>query len=98
MGWYRSVVLVMLLLLTPMTPIASAQDAPTVSITTDWSGSSALSNEHAYILTFGDSSAHDYDLTVQHVRDAVDLVPSIQTTFLEAVSYTHLTLPTTSMV
>ena len=83
MGWYRSVVLVMLLLLTPMTSIASAQDAPTVSITTDWSGSSALSNEHAYILTFGDSSAHDYDLTVQHVRDAVDLAPSIQTTFLE---------------
>ncbi|MAR46681.1 MAG: hypothetical protein CMA41_02620 [Euryarchaeota archaeon] len=83
MGYYRSVALVLLLLLTPMSYFVSAQDTPTVSITTDWNSSSALNNEHAYILTFGDSSTHDYDITVEHLRDSSDLNPSIQTTFLE---------------
>ena len=83
MGYYRSVALVLLLLLTPMSYFVSAQDTPTVSITTDWNSSSALNNEHAYILTFGDSSTHDYDITIEHLRDSSDLNPSIQTTFLE---------------
>ncbi len=83
MGSSRSVALVFLLLLTPMSSFVSAQDSPTVSITTDWSGTSALSNEHAYILTFGDSSAHDYDVSIEHLRDSLDLDPTIQTTFLE---------------
>ena len=72
-----------MLLLAPMSFLASAQDTPTVSITTDWTSDSALSNEHAYILTFGDASAHDYDVTIEHIRDSTDLGPSIQTTFLE---------------
>ena len=54
-----------------------------MSITTDWNSSSALTNEHAYVLTFGDSSSHDYDVSVEHIRDSVDLAPSIQTTFLD---------------
>lgn len=83
MGYYRSVALVLLLLLTPMSYFVSAQDTPTVSITTDWNSSSALNNEHAYILTFGDSATHDYDVAVEHLRDSSDLNPSIQTTFLE---------------
>ncbi len=83
MGCYRSVALVLLLLLTPMSYFVSAQETPTVSITTDWNSSSALNNEHAYILTFGDSAAHDYDVIVMHLRDSSDLNPSIQTTFLD---------------
>ena len=83
MGYYRSAALVLLLLLTPMSYFVSAQDTPTVSITTDWNSSSALNNEHAYILTFGDSATHDYDVAVEHLRDSSDLNPSIQTTFLE---------------
>ena len=79
----RSIVLVLLLLLTPLSSFVSAEEVPTVEITTDWNSSSALTNEHAYILTFGDSSAHDYDVTIEHLRDSVDLSPSIQTTFLE---------------
>ena len=61
----------------------SAEDAPTVVITTDWSSSSALSNDHAYILTFGDASSHEYDIIIQHLRASSDLEPSIQTTFLD---------------
>jgi hypothetical protein len=72
-----------MLLLAPMSLMVSAQDSPSVSITTDWTSDSALSNEHAYILAFADSSAHDYDVTIEHIRDSVDLSPSIQTTFLE---------------
>lgn len=83
MGCYRSVALVFLLLLTPMSYFVSAQDAPTVAITSDWSGSSSLSNEHAYVLSFGDSFSHDYDVSVEHLRGSSDLLPSIQTTFLE---------------
>ena len=83
MGWHRSVLLVCMLLLAPMSLMVSAQDSPSVSITTDWTSDSALSNEHAYILAFADSSAHDYDVTIEHFRDSVDLSPSIQTTFLE---------------
>ena len=83
MGWHRSVLLVCMLLLAPMSFLASAQDSPTVSITTDWTSDSALTNEHAYILTFGDASAHDYDVAIEHIRDSADLGPSIQTTFLE---------------
>ena len=55
-------------------------------ITTDWTSSSSLSNEHAYVLTFGDSSTHDYDVSVSHVRAGVDLSPSVQTTFLDQTS------------
>ena len=83
MSGNRSIVLVLLLLLTPLSSFVSAEEVPTVEITTDWNSSSALTNEHAYILTFGDSSAHDYDVTIEHLRDSVDLSPSIQTTFLE---------------
>ena len=83
MGCYRSVALVFLLLLTPMSYFVSAQDAPTVTVTSDWSGSSSLGNEHAYVLSFGDSSSHDYDVSVEHLRGSTDLLPSIQTTFLE---------------
>ena len=79
----QSIVLVLLLMLTPLSSLVSAEGVPTVDITTDWNSSSALTNEHAYILTFGDSSAHDYDVTIEHLRDSVDLSPSIQTTFLE---------------
>jgi hypothetical protein len=79
----QSIVLVLLLMLTPLSPFVSAEGVPTVDITTDWNSSSALTNEHAYILTFGDSSPHDYDVTIEHLRDSVDLSPSIQTTFLE---------------
>ena len=79
----RSIVLVLLLLLTPLSSFVSAEEVPTVEITTDWNSSSALTNEHAYILTFGDSSPHDYDVTIEHLRDSIDLSPSIQTTFLE---------------
>ena len=79
----RSIVLVLLLMLTPLSSLVSAEGTPTVSITTDWNSSSALSNEHAYVLTFGDSSSHDYDVSVEHIRDSVDLAPSIQTTFLD---------------
>ena len=79
----RSIVLVLLLLLTPLSSFVSAEEVPTVEITSDWNSSSALTNEHAYILTFGDSSPHDYDVTIEHLRDSVDLSPSIQTTFLE---------------
>lgn len=83
MGCYRSIGLVVLLLLTPMSYFVSAQDSPTVTITTDWNSSSALSNEHAYVLTFADSTSHDYDVMVEHLRNGMDLSPSIQTTFLE---------------
>ena len=79
----QSIVLVLLLMLTPLSSFVSAEGVPTVDITTDWNSSSALTNEHAYILTFGDSSAHDYDVTIEHLRDSVDLSPSVQTTFLE---------------
>jgi len=79
----RSIVLVLLLLLTPLSSFVSAETPPTVAITTDWSSPSALTNEHAYVLTFGDSSPHDYDVTIEHLRDALDLGPTIQTTFLE---------------
>ena len=79
----QSIVLVLLLMLTPLSYLVSAEEVPTVDITTDWNSSSALTNEHAYILTFGDSSPHDYDVTIEHLRDSVDLSPSIQTTFLE---------------
>ncbi len=79
----QSIVLVLLLMLTPLSSFVSAEGVPTVDITTDWNSSSALTNEHAYILTFGDSSPHDYDVTIEHLRDSVDLSPSIQTTFLE---------------
>ncbi len=83
MGWHRSVALVLLLLLSPLSFFVSAQDSPTVSITTDWTSDSALSNEHAYILTFGDASAHEYDVEIEHIRGSLELSPSIQTTFLE---------------
>ena len=79
----RSIVLVLLLMLTPLSSLVSAEGTPTVSITTDWNSSSALTNEHAYVLTFGDSSSHDYDVSVEHIRDSIDLAPSIQTTFLD---------------
>ena len=79
----RSIVLVLLLMLTPLSSLVSAEGLPTVSITTDWNSSSALTNEHAYVLTFGDSSSHDYDVSIEHIRDSVDLAPSIQTTFLD---------------
>ena len=79
----QSIVLVLLLMLTPLSSLVSAEEVPTVDITTDWNSSSALTNEHAYILTFGDSSPHDYDVTIEHLRDSVDLSPYIQTTFLE---------------
>ena len=79
----QSIVLVLLLMLTPLSSLVSAEESPTVSITTDWNSASALSNEHAYVLTFGDSSTHDYDVNIEHIRDSIDLAPSIQTTFLE---------------
>lgn len=79
----RSIVLVLLLMLTPLSSLVSAEGTPSVSITTDWNSSSALTNEHAYLLTFGDSSSHDYDVSVEHIRDSIDLAPSIQTTFLD---------------
>ena len=79
----RGITLVLLLVLTPLSVLVSAESSPTVAITTDWNSSSALSNEHAYILTFGDSSSHDYEITIEHLRDSSDLAPSIQTTFLE---------------
>jgi hypothetical protein len=79
----RSIALVLLLMLTPLSSLVSAEGSPTVSITTDWNSSSALTNEHAYVLTFGDSSSHDYDVSVEHIRDSIDLAPSIQTTFLD---------------
>ena len=79
----RSIVLVLLLMLTPLSTLVSAEGLPTVSITTDWNSSSALTNEHAYTLTFGDSSSHDYDVSIEHIRDSIDLAPSIQTTFLD---------------
>ena len=83
MGRSRCIALVLLLLLTPLSVLVSAEDAPSVSITTDWNSSSALSNEHAYVLTFSDAASHDYDITIEHLRDSSDLGPSIQTTFLE---------------
>mgnify|MGYP003306213885 CR=1 FL=1 len=86
MGCYRSVGLVFLLLLTPMTYLVSAEDVPTVTITSDWNGSSSLGNEHAYLLSFGDSSSHEYDVSVEHLRGSTDLLPSIQTTFLEGTA------------
>lgn len=79
----QSIVLVLLLMLTPLSSLVSAEGSPTVSITTDWNSSSALTNEHAYLLTFGDSSSHDYDVSIEHIRDSIDLAPSIQTTFLD---------------
>ncbi len=79
----QSIVLVLLLMLTPLSTLVSAEASPTVTITTDWNSSSALTNEHAYVLTFGDSSSHDYDVSIEHTRDSTDLAPSIQTTFLE---------------
>ena len=79
----RGITLVLLLVLTPLSVLVSAESSPTVAITTDWNSSSALSNEHAYILTFGDSSSHDYEITIEHLRDSSDLAPSIQTTFLD---------------
>jgi len=79
----RGIALVVLLLLTPFSVLVSAEGAPSVTITTDWNSSSALSNEHAYVLTFGDSSSHDYDITIEHLRDSSDLGPSVQTTFLD---------------
>ena len=86
MGLIRAASITLLLLLTPLTYLASAEDVPSVVITTDWTSSSSLSNEHAYVLTFGDSSSHDYDVSVSHVRAGVDLSPSVQTTFLEQTS------------
>ena len=83
MGRSPCIALVLLLLLTPLSVLVSAEDAPSVSITTDWNSSSALSNEHAYVLTFSDAASHDYDITIEHLRDSSDLAPSIQTTFLE---------------
>jgi len=83
MGRSPCIALVLLLLLTPLSVLVSAEESPSVSITTDWNSSSALSNEHAYVLTFGDASSHDYDITIEHLRDSNDLAPSIQTTFLE---------------
>ena len=86
MGLIRAATITLLLLLTPLTYLASAEDVPSVVITTDWTSSSSLSNEHAYVLTFGDSSPHDYDVSVSHVRAGVDLAPSVQTTFLDQTS------------
>ena len=86
MGLIRAAAITLLLLLTPLTYLASAEDVPSVVITTDWTSSSSLSNEHAYVLTFGDSSSHDYDVFVSHVRAGVDLSPSVQTTFLDQTS------------
>ena len=86
MGLIRAAAITLLLLLTPLTYLASAEDVPSVVITTDWTSSSSLSNEHAYVLTFGDSSTHDYDVSVSHVRAGVDLSPSVQTTFLDQTS------------
>ena len=86
MGLIRAASITLLLLLTPLTYLASAEDVPSVVITTDWTSSSSLSNEHAYVLTFGDSSPHDYDVSVSHVRAGVDLAPSVQTTFLDQTS------------
>ena len=83
MGRSPCIALVLLLLLTPLSVLVSAEDAPSVSITIDWNSSSALSNEHAYVLTFSDAASHDYDITIEHLRDSSDLAPSIQTTFLE---------------
>ncbi|MDP6224136.1 MAG: hypothetical protein QGF34_03650, partial [Candidatus Poseidoniaceae archaeon] len=83
MGRSPCIALVLLLLLTPLSVLVSAEGAPSVSITTDWNSSSALSNEHAYVLTFSDAASHDYDITIEHLRDSSDLAPSIQTTFLE---------------
>ena len=79
----RGITLVLLLVLTPLSVLVSAESSPTVAITTDWNSSSALSNEHAYVLTFGDSSSHDYDITIEHLRESSELLPSIQTTFLD---------------
>ncbi len=79
----QSIVLVLLLMLTPLSSLVSAEGSPTVTITTDWNSPSALTNEHAYVLTFGDSSSHDYDVSIDHIRDSIDLAPSIQTTFLD---------------
>ncbi|CAI8399610.1 MAG: Uncharacterised protein [Candidatus Poseidoniaceae archaeon] len=79
----RSIVLILLLMLTPLASLVSAEESPTVTITTDWNSPSALTNEHAYILTFGDSSSHDYDVSIEHIRNSIDLAPSIQTTFLD---------------
>jgi len=86
MGLIRAASITLLLLLTPLTYLASAEDVPSVVITTDWTSSSSLSNEHAYVLTFGDSSPHDYDVSVSHVRAGVELSPSVQTTFLDQTS------------
>ena len=86
MGLIRAVTITLLLLLTPLTYLASAEDVPTVTITTDWTSTSSLSNEHAYVLTFGDSSSHDYDISVSHLRAGIDLAPSVQTTFLDQTS------------
>lgn len=83
MGRSPCIALVLLLVLTPLSVLVSAEESPSVSITTEWNSSSALSNEHAYVLTFGDAAAHDYDVTIEHLRDSSDLAPSIQTTFLE---------------
>ena len=69
-----------------MTYLVCAEDAPTVTITSDWNGSSSLGNEHAYLLSFGDSSSHEYDVSVEHLRGSTDLLPSIQTTFLEGTA------------
>ena len=86
MGLIRATTITLLLLLTPLTYLASAEDTPSVSITTDWTSTSSLSNEHAYVLTFGDSSSHDYDVSVSHLRAGIDLAPSVQTTFLDQTS------------
>lgn len=86
MGLLRASTISLLLLLTPLTYLASAEDVPSVVITTDWTSTSSLSNEHAYVLTFGDSLPHDYDVSVSHVRAGVDLAPSVQTTFLDQTS------------
>ena len=86
MGLIRAAIITLLLLLTPLTYLASAEDVPSVVITTDWTSSSSLSNEHAYVLTFGDSSPHDYDVSVSHIRAGTDLAPSVQTTFLDQTS------------
>ena len=79
----RSIVLVLLLLLAPLSSNVSAEVSPHVTITTDWNSSSALANEHAYVLTFGDSLTHDFDVIIEHIRDSTNLAPSVQTTFLE---------------
>ena len=64
MGRSPCIALVLLLLLTPLSVLVSAEESPSVSITTDWNSPSALSNEHAYVLTFGDAATHDYDVTI----------------------------------